>query len=100
MPIYRKHFSAERENLESKKSDFQKQFEEVTELFEALSEMKDSSELEELDSNVFTKISNKFDVIFYQASNSLSCQNESGRGDIVDAKRVLTHMEKNEISQV
>ena len=86
--------------LKAVKSDFQKQFEEVTELFEALSEMKDSSELEELDSNVFTKISNKFDVIFYQASNSLSCQNESGRGDIVDAKRVLTHMEKNEISQV
>ena len=80
--------------LKAVKGDFQRQFKEVTELFEAFSEMKDSGELEELDSNVFTKIFNKFDVIFYQASNSLTCQSECDGGDAVDAKRVLTHMEK------
>ena len=74
--------------LKAVKDDFQKQLKEITELFEALSEMKDSTELEELDSKVFTKISNKFDVILYQASNFLPCQNECGGGDAVDAKGV------------
>ena len=82
------------------KSDFRKQLKEVTELFEALSELEDSSELEEMDSNDFTKIFTKLDVIFYQASISLPCQNERGGGDEMDAKRVLRHMVKNEISQV
>ena len=55
--------------------------------------MNDSSEVEALDSTLFTKISNKFDVI-YQASNSLPCQSECGGGDAVGTKRVLTHKEK------
>ena len=76
------------------KSDFQKQLKEVTELFEALSEIKDSSEVGEMDATTFTNIAERFDVVFYQASNSFPCQSECGGGDAVDTKRVLTQMEK------
>ena len=79
--------------LKEFKSDFQKQLKEVTDLFEALSEIRDSSE-EELNVTAFTNNAIKFDVIFYQASNSLPCQSECGGGDAVDTKRKLTHMEK------
>ena len=52
---FEKNSAPNDKTLKAVKGNFQKQLKEVTELFEALSEMKDSSELEELDSNVFYK---------------------------------------------